>query len=261
MADGLIIAPSVTESLNPEPEAVIEQAPSTEAPPATGEEPTDEKSEGKEFVSGSKKARAMGESRKKIAKTLIESAKQSPKAAATFKSAIDSDPDLAKYLKQHWPKDYEQIVEGKTAEESDFDLETVKIQAKAELLSEQIKEQKADEAYDFAEKLGFTSDEAEQLRELALKLEGTNLGGKTLDFEQALKRASYAVREDKAKAGAINLPSGVGITSDQISKETKFDSVATLGKKLSGRPIDQIKKNLKLIEENTKGTIFSLPME
>ena len=256
---------STRESVAESPkEPVIEQARSEEPSLATEEKTSEQKQNPSDFNSGSKKARQMGETRKALAKTLIEAAKTSPTAAEALKATVSKDTDLERYLKKHWSKDYAEIIEGRTVEpEETVSPEVYKVQAKAEILAEQLRQQKREDVEDYAEELGFTRDETEELIELANKLEGTKLGGVTLDFDQAKQRAAYAIRGDKARAaGAItNLPSGTGHeTAQRMLKQEEVNSLADKAKKLSGRSKEQITKNLETVEQNLKGNIFTLPM-
>lgn len=252
-------------------ESVIDQEPLKEAQPGTEDKTSEQETNtqetennSEEFISGTKKARMLGESRRKLANTLIESAKVSSSAAQTLKLAANSDPDLAKYLQKHWAKDYAEIVEGRTNYEDEnpaVDLESAKVQARADLLSEQIKEQKKDQAQDFAERLSFTVDEATQLEDLASKLEGMNIGGVALDYEMALKKAAFAIREDKAKAGVIGLPKGnPAQQADTINRDIEMESLAAVGNRLTGRKKSEIVGGLKLVNDNLKGNVFRIPM-
>lgn len=250
-------APVAPEQQTKEPE-VIEQAREKSPSPAEGDKTSDEKPNAP-FVSGGKKAREIGERQKKLAQTLIDEARRNPSAAQSLKQVASNDPSLAEYLKKNWASEYGKIMNGEEEEISIDDA--ARIHAKAEFLSEQIKAQKEDDLMDFAERLSFTSDEAEQLKELASKLEGSTLGGITLDFHQAMKKAAYAIREDKAKAGAIHLPSGMPQAQIQnVEKEVEVDLLASKGRKLTGRKADDIKKNLQIVEQGLKGNVFEMPM-
>lgn len=253
---------------------VIEQAPTSEpsvpevASPVAGETTSESKTNAEntdKFQAGHKKARQLGESRKKLAQGLIELAKKSESAAQTLKTIASTDPILEKYLRTKHSKDYLEIVEGRSY--NDFDQQSVDdaahLRARAELLAEQLKLQKDDQIFDYAEKLSFSKDEAEQLKELALSLEGKTIGGVELDLERALKKAAFAIREDKAKVGAMitNLPGGqMPAASMPTEKDIENETLAAQGKKLSGRPKEEIQKNLKIVEENLKGNVFRVPM-
>jgi hypothetical protein len=248
------------------PEAVIEQARSPEPSPAEEETTSDdspktEEKAPKPYVSGSKKARESGERQKRLAQTLIESAKTSDSALQSLKAACSSDPSLERYLKNTFPKEYARLIRQQVDDEPLFDAEAAKMQAKLEVFAETEKLRKEDKAEDYASDLGFNVEEAEQLKDLALTLEGQKIGGIELDFDQALKKAAMAVREDKAKAGLINIQGGIPqVRSAEIKKDVELDALAAMGRKLSGRDPEQIKENLKIIQDNYKDGVLTIPV-
>jgi len=262
---GESIAPPEEKPTN---DASIEQARSEEPSPAKEEKTPDNETKtpdpkDKPFVSGSKKAREAGERQKKLAKTLIDAAKESDAALQTLKATASADPMLEKYLKDTFPRDYAKLTNQQLEDEPLFDANSARVQAKAELLAEQIKMQRQEEAEDYAERLSFSVDEADQLKELALKLEGSEIGGVKLDYGQALKKAAYAIRADKAQAGAIvNIQGGIPqINTGNIQKDTDLENLASLGRRLSGRDPESIKKNLQIISENYKDGVLRIPMD
>lgn len=276
--DSTTSAPSLTDTIRMGAGMeVIEQTPSSDssvkataevAQSVAGETTSESKTNAENtdnFQAGHKKARQLGESRKKLATGLIELAKKSDSAAQTLKSIASSDPILEKYLRNKHGKDYLQIIEGRSYNE--FDQQSVDdaahLRARAELLTEQLKLQKEDQVYEYAEKLSFSKDEAEQLKEIALSLEGKTIGGVELDLDRALKKAAFAIREDKAKVGAMitNLPGGqMPAASMPTEKDIENETLAAQGKKLSGRSKEEIQKNLKIVEENLRGNVFKMPM-
>lgn len=256
---------TIAEATKTEP--VIEQARSQEPSPANEEKTSDDSQKTDEttpkpFVSGSKKARESGERQKKLAKTLLESAKQNDAALQALKAAVSSDPTLEKYLKMNFSRDFARLMNQEFEEEPLFDADAARLQAKAELLTEQLKLQKEDQVEDYAERLGFNVEEAEQLKDLALSLEGRSIGGIKLDMDQAIKKAALAIREDKAKAGLINIQGGSPqmINSGLIQKDIELDALASLGRRLSGRDPEQIKQNLKIVQDNFKDGVLTIPL-
>ena len=256
---------TIAEATKTEP--VIEQAREQSPSPANEEKTSDDSQKTDEttpkpFVSGSKKARESGERQKKLAKTLLESAKQNDAALQALKAAVSSDPTLEKYLKMNFSRDFARLMNQEFEEEPLFDADAARLQAKAELLTEQLKLQKEDQVEDYAERLGFNVEEAEQLKDLALSLEGRSIGGIKLDMDQAIKKAALAIREDKAKAGLINIQGGSPqmINSGLIQKDIELDALASLGRRLSGRDPEQIKQNLKIVQDNFKDGVLTIPL-
>ncbi|OPX88984.1 MAG: hypothetical protein A4E53_01717 [Pelotomaculum sp. PtaB.Bin104] len=220
------------------------------------------------FVSGSRKARVLGESRRKLAAVVIENAKNNAEGREQLKQLLAESPELDKYLQKHWKKDYEVIFKDRIEreyEEEQLEAEDkAKMRARAEILIEQLKEEKIEQAYDLAERLKFTGKEAEALKDLALKLEGQTIGDEELNYEEALKRAAYTIRPDKSRAGITSLPQGITMTEPQtqsVEKEVELDKLASLSKKYRGGKYQEVKDNLKIVEKGLRNGVFQLPMD
>ncbi len=229
---------------------------------------TQPEGEDTKFVSGSRKARVLGESRRKLAAVVMENAKNSAEGREQLKQLLSESPDLDKYLQKHWKKDYEHIFRDKFEreyEEEQLEVdEKAKMRARAEVLIEQLKQEKIEQAYDLAEQLHFTGKEAESLKDLALKLEGQTIGDEQLNYEEALKRAAYTIRPDKSRVGITALPQGIAVAEPQAEatvKEEKLDQLAVLSKKYRGGKYQDAKENLKIVEKGLKNGVFQLPMD
>lgn len=258
--------------------SAIAEEPSKDAPPQNGGEtpaasnnevpdaPADEAvtpKDTKPFVSGSTQARRLGESRKKLAATLISSARENPDVRNRLKELVKSEPDLDKYLQKGWSKDYKEIIlEEEVSLEPQETTESLRAKLSAEMLVEQLKEEKRNSSDDLAEKLGFTKDEAELLHSQSLALEGKKLGNKELTYEDALLRVARSISPDKAQVG-LSFPSGTPAAdiSVNLAKESQQDALATKAKSLRGGNKKDIMENLKIVEKNTKGDVFTFPME
>lgn len=204
-------------------------APSTEASPHTEEKTSTAKTntqsdaqtetaqavtqEGTEdFVSGAAKARKLGESRRKLAKSILDGATVTPEARDNFRKLVQDDKDLDKYFQKHFTAQYHATINGSILPEGLEDEQSTR----AKILAEEIQADKQEEAYDLAVQLKFTEQEADELKDMASKLEGTKVGGKELDYETALKRAARIIHPDKAKAGITNLPSSRGLDDTKL---------------------------------------------
>jgi len=242
------------------------QSPSSE--PAYKAVIRDEEKKNAEFVSGSKKARVLGESRRKLAAMLISGAKENHTFRDNLKKQIEENPDLGKYFQKNWSKDYDMIFKDKTESEYEHEQATISEQAKAqarvEFLAEQLRVEKEEDALEKAEQLGFTSLEAKSLRDLALRLEGQKIGDEELDFEEALNRAAYTIRPDKSKVGITSLPSGIPTTTEdtkQVELSETHNRLADVTRAMRGAKKEDTMKNLEIVEKGLQGNVFQLPME
>lgn len=249
-----------TPSINNEPTtpAVETEKPETQT--------TDKQKD--EFVSGSRKARMLGESRRKLASMLITAAKDNQEIRESLKKQIADSPDLDKYLQKNWKKDYEVIFKDRIEAEYEGEQleagEKAKVLARAEILIEQLKEEKEETVMDLAARLGFTTGEAKSLKDLTLKLEGQVIGDEELNFEEALKRAAYTIRPDKSKVGITSLPAGIP-DSPTVAKEIvqldQHDKLADLAKRYRGAKKTETMENLKIVEKGLVGNTFNFPMD
>lgn len=224
-----------------------------------------EEQEDSAFVSGSAKARKLGESRRKLAGTLLESASQSEVARDNFKKLVEEDKDLDKYFRKHFPKQYSQTLEDQPEAIESLDKDTFKQAARAELLLEEIREEKEELTIDLAKRLKFTQLEAEELQDMAVKLEGTKIGGKELDWDEALKRAARIIRPDKAKVGLTSLPSGKGADRDAVTRtQADHERLADTYRDVTGIRRDKqvMLKNLQTVDQgwNAKENKFVMPL-
>jgi len=238
-----------------------------ETPVSPNSEPADEavtqeeeETKADTFVSGAKKARKLGESRRKLAHTLLKEARKNPEIRETVKQMITEDPDLDKYFRKSWPDDHRNILSAEYQEEEDVSIreseEQIKTKARMEILAEQIREDKFEQAYDLAFQLGFTTGEAEALKDLALKLEGQKIAGEELTYEEALKRAAYTVRPDRMRASNMDvtsLPSGTPqVERPNIVKQQKNDMMVEQIKRFRGDGRKNIEKSLSMVEKNLR---------
>jgi hypothetical protein len=222
-----------------------------------------------EFVSGSRKARVLGESRRKLAGMLLQAARSSQDVREDLKRQCEESPDLEKYLQKHWRKDYEVVFKDRLESEIEGEelemAEKAKMRAKAELLVEQLKEEKLEYAEILAADLHFTRSEANALKDLAQKLEGQKIGDEELTWDEAVKRAAYTIRPDKSKVGVTSLPAGMPAGNDtatQIKKEEDNDRLAGYAKKFRGAKSNEAVENLKIVEKGLrKDGVFQFPME
>lgn len=210
-----------------------------------------ESAEEDSLVSGSVKARKLGESRRKLASNLLDQATETDSGRANFKKLVEGDPDLDKYFRKHFPSKYSQAL-NEPASNVSVDEASIQQKTRMEMLSEQLKADKEESALDLAVKLKFSQSEADDLTELAIKLEGTKVGGKELDYEEALKRAARIIRPDKARVGITQLPAGFGegSLSTDTKVEQRHEKIAESYRGLTGsrRSKDDIKKNLQKVE-------------
>lgn len=243
---------------NAEPSTVLSETTETSVvPQETGKEGDDS------LVSGSVKARKLGERTRKMASALLEDTTESGRT--NFKKLVESDKELDKYFRKHFPAKYAQALNEKAPDSAPIDEASIKQQTRMEMLSEQIREEKQGEALDLAVRLKFTPAEAEDLAIMAEKLEGTRVGGKELDYSDALTRAARIIRPDKAKVGITNLPAGFG--GESFDAETKVsqrhEKIAESYRGLTGLKRDKanIVKNLQTVESgyNEKQRRFVMP--
>lgn len=227
--------------------------------------PQEETQDDSAYSSGSAKARKLGESRRKLAGTLLESASQSEAARDNFKKLVEEDKDLDKYFRKHFPKQYNQTLLDQPEASESLDQDTFKQAARAELLLEEIREEKSEQMIDIAKRLKFTEIEAEELQELATKLEGTKSAGKELDWDGALKRAARIIRPDKAKVGLTTLPSGKGADRDEVTRsQADHERLADTYRGITGirRDKQEMLKNLQTVDQgwNSKEGKFVMPL-
>lgn len=268
---------SITGNLKMPEIPVIEQAPPDGASPASGEATPTAETTGSEapkeskndaFVSGSSKARKLGESRKKLAEVLLQNAKDSQEIREQVKSLCQKEPELDKYLSKYFKKDYEVIFKDKLVEEVEAEeLETkekAKAVARAELLVEQLREEKQEMIYDFAHKLSFTSSEAAALKDMVLRLEGQQIGDEELNFDEALKRAAHIIRPDKTRAVLTSIPSGMTAeTTPSVQNAEKNERIALVAKKLGAGKTQEVMKNLEFVDKHydAKRGVFQIPLD
>lgn len=227
-----------------------------------------EKDESKTFVSGSTKARQLGESRRSLGKALLTIAKEGDYwVKESVKKQIEADSTLQKYYQKAWPKDYQELfgtVEHQETTEEQPSIEEIEkratIKARAEVLSEQLQIDRREDAYDLASKLAFTQAEADSLLNLAGKIEGEEVAGKKLDFEEALKRAAHMIRPEKAKVGIPSTGQIQHAPTETQLKQTAFDKDIESYAKRWGRNPDEVKKNVQEVESNMKNGVFQLQM-
>ncbi len=213
-----------------------------------------------DFVSGGAKARKLGESRRKLAKSILDGATVSTEARDNFKKLVQEDKDLDKYFQKHFPAQYHSTVNGSTFSETSADEQSTR----AKILAEDIAADKEEEAYDLAVQLKFTENEADELKEMALKLEGTKVGGKELDYETALKRAARIIHPDKAKAGITNLPSSRGLDDTKVLQtQAKNEQLVEKARGVTGYKTDTqgMMKNLEIVDQgyDPKNRRFVMP--
>ncbi len=213
-----------------------------------------------DFVSGGAKARKLGESRRKLAKSILDGASVTPEARDNFRKLVQEDKDLDKYFQKHFPTQYHSTINGAVLSETSTDEQSTR----AKILAEDIAADKEEDAYNLAVQLKFTENEAEELKEMALKLEGTKVGGKELDYETALKRAARIIQPDKAKAGITNLPSSRGLDDTKILQtQTKNEQLVEKARGVTGYKPDTegMMKNLSIVDQgyDAKNRRFVMP--
>lgn len=212
-----------------------------------------------DFVSGSAKARKLGESRKKLAKSILDGATTNVDARDNFKKLVQEDKDLDRYFQKHFPDQYKSVLSGEEATGSDVEQST-----RAKILVEQLQEEKHDAAIDLAIKLKFTENEAEELEDMAEKLVGTRVSGKELDYEASLIRAARIIRPDKAKVGLTVLPSSRGLDNTKdVQTQAKNEELVSKARGVTGYKPDSnnMLKNLDIVDQgyDTKNRRFVLP--
>ena len=227
----------------------------------------EQKDSSETYASGSRKARELGEGRRKLAESILSIAKGDPDKGIParpdeVKKIIGGDPMLEKYFKKAWPKDYAVLFGGVSEKEYEANEQDVRqaavAQAKAELLTEQIQLERREEAYDLAQKLGFSQIEADSLLELAEKFEGSTIAGKEIDREEALNRAAYTIRPEKAKVG---IPSAgtVSAPPTKIVQSQERDGMISQYAARTGKKAEDVRRMLdEVVEPNLKGNIFTL---
>jgi hypothetical protein len=225
---------------------------------------TQENGEDSDFVSGGAKARKLGESRRKLAKSLLDSAQSSDEARDNFKKLVQEDKELDKYFRKHFAAQYQTTVTELTKSSIPSENLDIELRTKASILKEDIQTDREDMAIDFAVQLHFTQDEADELKDMALKLEGTKVGGKELDFEDALKRAARIIRPDKAKVGITQLPSSRGLDDTKILQtQAKNEQLVDQMRGQTGYKPDKDKamKNLEIVNQgyDAKNRRFVMP--
>ncbi len=213
-----------------------------------------------DFVSGGAKARKLGESRRKLAKSILDGATINSEARDNFKKLVQEDKDLDKYFQKHFPAQYHSTINGAILSEISTDEQSTR----AKILAEDIAADKEEDAYNLAVQLRFTENEADELKEMALKLEGTKVGGKELDYETALKRAARIIHPDKAKAGITNLPSSRGLDDTKmIQTQAKNEQLVEKARGVTGYKTDteSMMKNLSIVDQgyDAKNRRFVMP--
>ena len=214
----------------------------------------DDKSEA--FVGGSKKARDLGESRKKFAVIAIEAAKKDITAKKRLIEAAEKDSTLKKYLESKFPTDYQNLFNQNEEQDENTSKNTVaKMQASLDFLSEELREERVSEADDLAVKLRFTRDEAERMKKLTQALEAQGF-----EWTDALERAAFSIRPDKARVGITSLPTMTVApqTLEKDKEDSKMESLAELQHYATGRSKEEIKQSLKELSKQINGNVYSV---
>jgi len=226
----------------------------TEQQPETDNEGVSEKTPSAE---SSQKARELGVTNRSMAESLIEMARLSDANRTAVKARLESDTVLKRYFEKKFPEalaviNNDKVVSRKTEEE-------VRVELKAEMLKRSIEAEKQVTWEDFSSKLSFTGAEAEELKALANKLEGTVLRGKEVTWKDAMNMAALTVNATKAKAGKVVLPTGSIPESPKPAKKSIVsDDIIEMQAKTMGRKTDEVKASFQEIEKNMKDNIFTL---
>lgn len=261
------VGDTTTQQQNENQVATQEQTATVEQPIKDGRQlaaPATEKEEdSKAFVSGSRKARELGETRRTATKALLEIGTAGDYwQKEEVRKKLEEDSKLLDYVRKHFPKEHAILFEDKTGEEYEEDVDQIKkkaeIDVRAEVLAESIKAERREDAYDLAQRLAFTQTEADSLLRFAEKIEGEEIAGKKIEWEEALERAAHSIRPEKAKAGI----SSVGASqAPQVAKQPKInvddDTLAWYAKRWGRKPED-LKANLQQVEESYKNGVFTL---
>jgi hypothetical protein len=223
---------------------------------------TQETKDDSDFVSGGAKARKLGERGRKLAKSLLDSAGVSDEAQENFRKLVQDDKELDKYFKKHFAIQYQATL--REPQKGSASLNELDQTTRARILAEDIQTDKEDATMELAVRLHFSQAEAEELKDMALKLEGIKVAGKELDYEDALKRAARVIRPDKAKAGITVLPSSRGLDNTKTLQTQAKNEALVQESRVQTRykpNSEQMLKNLQIVDEgyDPKNRRFVMP--
>lgn len=192
---------------------------------------------------------SLGEDRKKLAENLLKLASESKEAEAQVKTLIEEDSSIAKLIKTKFGKSYDELMKPKKEREH-FDVDSIReeerIKARADIILEQISQNKTRELETFAQSKGFNSDEFQALKKYVDVLE------KTDGFEKALEKSAILVNSSKANTKRSSY-SPVASVNDKEGAKTKPSDVSSDAilrhSRATNRKPEQIAKNLQEVEE------------
>lgn len=179
----------------------------------------------------------LGNEKKALVQDLLSLAKENEVARAKVKAKLESDPSMEKYVKSKFGDDYDFIMTDAPAKKTaDIDLEKIKeearIQAKADVLEDQIKKSQDKFLEEKAKAYGFNTDEFEKFKRTVEALRGTGL-----DDESLVKKAALVVNDEKASAKPIapSAPIGGGEAPKPSTKtvqmsQAMMDHAVSIGK-------------------------------
>jgi hypothetical protein len=185
----------------------------------TAEKAVSEESKDEVDRSG-KVIRELGEGRKALAEGLLELARNDEVAKTKLVKLVNEFPSLQKHFKSKFGEEYETVLKQEVSEKKEIPAineeqirKEERIRAKAEILEEQLNASKQKELEHFALSIGFSADEAEELKETASVLEGTKSKDKVIDWTDALKKAAMTINYDKASK-KVQIPRGTGLSKN-----------------------------------------------
>jgi len=204
-----------------------------------------------------KVARELGERTKKLAEGYIELARNNETSKRMVLEKVESDPDLKTYFSKKFGTDYASKI-GEAPTEPQFDEKTVREQERAkvklEILEQQQSEVRSKQLDNFAQSVGFNTDEHEALKDNANILVGQTVGGVTLDWTLAIEKAALLVNQSKAKHRiSFSSVGQEGSASPEPQKTQVTEELKTFQKMTYGssRTPEDIAKGLDRVKEQT----------
>jgi len=217
-----------------------------------------EKDGDSESPNPSKVINELGEDKKKLAQDLVSLSEESEHARELVKQRISEDPKMDTYLKKKFPEQYDNLFKDQVSQSNqDVDLEQIReeerAKIKADMLFEQVAQQKNSEIENFAVQKGFNSEELNQLKEYVSLLESKE------DLDVAIQKAGLLVNQSKTLA---KTPSSE--PKSEVSPEPKIEAKTTYTNdferfaQASGRDPQEYFDSIKKVEDRLDGNTFKL---
>lgn len=156
----------------------------------------------------SRKAAQLGESRKAYAESLFSLAKTSPEALEKVKE-LSQDEYNKQYFEEKFGDEFRNLVASQKPEEK-ANAEPSEDQQKIDRLFAESEAQRLQRINDAKKEINLSTEKAESFDQLVSMLEGSELGGRKLSFDDAISMAKRQLSPD--------LPSGINPKANVIDR-------------------------------------------